>query len=470
MPDIKYVCLSDMHFGADNSVLTNLGKGDRRVDPSAPSSTLIELVACLRELVKHNEQGAQPTLVLNGDIFEFALSTDNLAAMAFQRFLELAMPESPENRIFAKEIIYIPGNHDHHLWEVARERQYSHYLSHKPQGVFIEEPWHTTKMIGVDVAPSTFADAVVRRCSWLSDVSVGIVYPNLGLIKNDKLVIFTHGHFTEKIYTLMTTLAETMFPDQVQPKTTYDWEAENFAWIDFFWSTMGRSGPVGPEVELVYETMQSPQKFANFVGHAASSLLGEYGGAVGRHCGSLLAWLVKSMIAGRLERAKPEKVLSDDGEGLRHYLETPVRLQLKQELDGHQMPENVTVVFGHTHKPFEQLMKFDNLSQHYVSVYNSGGWVVDRPQSQPFYGGAVIMLDEDLNAVSLRMYNEAPQAKDFAVSVAAVDDTPSCPNPLLTKIRSLIKPQSSPWSDFSQTAAEAVALHTRKLADLIATS
>jgi hypothetical protein len=65
------------------------------------------------------------------------------------------------------------------------------------------------------------------------------------------------------------------------------------------------------------------------------------------------------------------------------------------------MPENVTVVFGHTHKPFEQLMKFDNLSQHYVSVYNSSGWVVDRPQAQPLYGGAVIMLDEDLNAASL---------------------------------------------------------------------
>jgi hypothetical protein len=134
------------------------------------------------------------------------------------------------------------------------------------------------------------------------------------------------------------------------------------------------------------------------------------------------------------------------------------------------LPENVTVVFGHTHKPFEQLMKCDDLSQHYVSVYNSGGWVVDRPQSQALYGGAVIILDEDLNAVSLRMYNEAPEAKDFAVSVATADGTPSCPNPLLTKIRSLIRPQHSPWSDFSQAAAEAVTLRTSKLADLIARS
>jgi hypothetical protein len=51
MPDIRYVCLSDMHLGADNSVLTNLGAADRRVDPSEPSPSLVRLVECLRELI-----------------------------------------------------------------------------------------------------------------------------------------------------------------------------------------------------------------------------------------------------------------------------------------------------------------------------------------------------------------------------------------------------------------------------------
>jgi hypothetical protein len=143
--------------------------------------------------------------------------------MAFQRFLELAMPENGLNRIFDKKIIYIPGNRDHHLWEVARERQYSDYLRQTPQKAFIEEPWHTTKMIRPDVVPSFFADGVVGRCPWLSDVSVGTVYPNLGLLNDNKLIIFTHGHFTENIYTLMTTLAQTMFTDRVLPKSTYDW-------------------------------------------------------------------------------------------------------------------------------------------------------------------------------------------------------------------------------------------------------
>ena len=171
-----------MHFGAANSVLTNLGRGDDAVDPSVPSDVLIQLINCLRALIAENSMDIKPTLILNGDIFEFALSTDNLAAMAFQRFLELAMPRAKNDRLFAPKIVYIPGNHDHHLWESAREIQYANFLTTIPSEQFVEEPWHTTKMIDPTDVPSLFADAVVRRCDWLSDVSVMTVYPNLAII------------------------------------------------------------------------------------------------------------------------------------------------------------------------------------------------------------------------------------------------------------------------------------------------
>ena len=191
MSDIKYVCISDMHFGADNSVLTNLGVGDERVDPSIPSQVLVKLVDCLHELISHNSQGKRPTLILNGDIFEFALSTDNVAAMAFQRFVELAMPERAADRLFADNIIYVPGNHDHHLWESAREKQYADFVQKNAAKTYIDEPWHTTKMINADPVQSAFAQAVVQRCPGLNGISVGTIYPNLGIIKGDKLVIFT---------------------------------------------------------------------------------------------------------------------------------------------------------------------------------------------------------------------------------------------------------------------------------------
>jgi hypothetical protein len=170
------------------------------------------------------------------------------------------------------------------------------------------------------------------------------------------------------------------------------------------------------------------------------------------------------MVAGRLERAQPKKELSDDGAGLRRYLQVPVLGQLKEELNGRSVSEDISVVFGHTHKPFQQMMKMENFFAPYIRVYNSGGWVVDRPRPQSLYGGAVILLDEDLDAVSLRMYNESEQSTDYSVAVGAAGPPPNSPSLFFSQINSLVKPQSSPWSDFSKAVAAAVVAHTRKLA------
>jgi Calcineurin-like phosphoesterase len=463
MNDIQYVCFSDMHLGADNSVLTNLGVGDTGVDPSKPSDVLVQIVDCLRTLLAQNSKGVRPSLVLNGDIFEFALSTDNLAAMAFQRFIEIAMPPDPKEWLFDRKIFYIPGNHDHHLWESAREIQYSMFLKRVPANRIINAPWHISRMINPKDVPSPFIEAVLERCPWLKDLQVVTVYPNYALTKGDKLVVFTHGHFTESIYSMMSSLKTAMFPDQPRPQTTEQWEAENFAWIDFFWSALGRSGLVGIDVERVYEKMQDPKAFTNFVADAAGNMLKLYGGNIGSHFGWLFALFIRMVVSGRMERGKPDSLLSDNGEGLRRYLELPLKQQIEDDLKA-PLPEDITVVFGHTHKPFEQMMHVENFIRPSIRVYNSGGWVVDRPKAQKLYGGAVILLDDNLNVASLRMYNEADSPSGYAVTVGVAGPASNAANPLYTRIKQLINPQASPWTDFSRTVAAAVDTHTRKLA------
>jgi hypothetical protein len=96
MPAIRYICVSDLHLGAENSLLTQLGSAPGEVDTSRPSEVLVEFASCLRELVRHNESLVKPTLILNGDALELALAQDNVALMAFERFLELMFPINGE--------------------------------------------------------------------------------------------------------------------------------------------------------------------------------------------------------------------------------------------------------------------------------------------------------------------------------------------------------------------------------------
>lgn len=139
--EIQYVCLSDMHLGEEDSLLTNLKTASTEVDPFQPSPVMIQLVECIKALLKG--QSAKPTLVLNGDILEMALTTDNQAAMVFERFVELIMPDGGE--LFDR-VIYIPGNHDHHLWESARETQYVNFIAQIAPGSPLDIPWHTTNL------------------------------------------------------------------------------------------------------------------------------------------------------------------------------------------------------------------------------------------------------------------------------------------------------------------------------------
>ena len=468
MPDIRYVCLSDTHFGADNSLLTYLGPGQQRADPMQPSPVLEQLILCLRSLLGPGQP--KPTLVLNGDIVELALATDNRAAMAFERFLELAFPTRGE-ALFHPHVYYLPGNHDHHLWETAREAQYLVYLAkEEPPGEPIKEPWHATNLFVQrrkkerKICPAEFLNTLARRRG-LDRVFFETVYPNLGLVSADerRAVIFTHGHFAEPIYTLVTRLATVLFPNRTKPTQVWDYEAENFAWIDFFWSALGRSGSAGGNVELVYDKMQDPDAFAALLQNLTRGLVqrfwpGLFTFVKGLAVRPVLRKLLQHI--GKLEarQAGDGPLTPETRAGLREYLEGPLLLQLRSEPQS-TAPAEVTLVFGHTHKPFEEVGAYQGYAEH-VKLVNSGGWVVDSKDVAGQAGWAVILVDEDLHVASLRAAGDAPAA-GVRVAQAAAAGVP--PNPLCQRLLSLVDSSKAPWSTFAQALQESIANHVTNL-------
>ena len=467
MPDIRYVCLSDMHLGEEDSLLTNLKTASTDTDPTQPSPTMVQLVECLRHLILQNEKKKKPTLILNGDILELALTTTNQAAMVFERFIELIM--APGGELFER-ITYIPGNHDHHLWEVARETQYVNHIENIDPGEHLDIPWHTTNMFVEDdpnPVPAYFLTRLVQRFPNLKDFVITTAYPNFGLFleEGQKCVIFHHGHFIEPLYQLMSTLRNLIFPDREKPRQIAEIVAENFAWIDFFWSTMGRSGAAGQDIELIYEKMQDREQFKKLLYTLADNLAKEYdlpGWDVAT--AKILKWVFSAMVNKIVgtERTQVDRPLSKDAEkGLWAYMNRSLREQILEERK-RNMPYDVTFVFGHTHKPFQEDMNFKGYPE-WVNVYNTGGWVVESVEPQPLHGGAVILVDEDLNSVSLRMYNEGADPLEYSVKIKEATHAGEENDPFYRRIFDLIRPSEDPWKTFSAIAARSVRIRAQNL-------
>jgi hypothetical protein len=292
MNDIRYVCLSDMHLGEEDSLLTEAN--GNYVDPLKASSVMLHLAECLRELISKNEGPEKPTLILNGDILELALSEYNTSAMIFERFMELVMVKGRElfDRIF-----YIPGNHDHHLWELARETQYVEYIGRHPDK-HLDQPWHKTEMFLLERnendsekenVSSYFLDKILERrskldieekCKLRDNICINIAYPNFGILSEnkEKCVVIHHGHFVESKYYLMSKMkADLLNIDCEMPSDIQLIESENFAWIDFLWSALGRSGQVGALTETLYEHLLDEEEMKIFISKVAKNLAKKYG-------------------------------------------------------------------------------------------------------------------------------------------------------------------------------------------------
>ena len=468
MSDIRYVSLSDLHLGAENSLLTRLTSVSReaanlKADPTTASDVMVQLANCLRLLISQNYGPQKPTLILNGDALELALADVNIAAMVFERFMELTM--KPGDELFDKTIYYNPGNHDHHLWETARETQYiEEYLASTKWGDHLNAPWHTTNMFlgEYDPVPCYLLDSLMARYEPKyqdgAQPQFFVVYPNFGVRSADgqKCVIFSHGHYIESIYRLMTSLRSTLFPDRTEPDIIWELESENFAWVDFFWSTLGRSGEFGADVELIYDKLQADVQLKMLVSNLAGGIAAKYRLPwVSRSVEHVILTSVLNFFLNKVairEVKRTDVALSEDAEsGLQQFLEKFLLKQIQTDNAG-SIPSDVTFIFGHTHKPFEEVRPYAGYGSG-VKVFNNGGWVVDSMVPAPLKGGAVILVDEDLNTASVRIYNEAENGNQ---PLPPLHVSEAIDNPLVLQLKSMIAKAAAPFDALTNAVFAAI--------------
>jgi UDP-2,3-diacylglucosamine pyrophosphatase LpxH len=464
MTSIRWVCISDLHLGALNSLLTNVTAGGERVDDSAASPVLTALCECLRSLRQPGQD--PPELVVLGDLFELALTAPEDAASTFSQFITALRPGTRDAAI-APALRFVPGNHDHHLWSRASDDRYLRLLQLDAASIPEPRSRHATHLLpSNDRVPvrDRFIEILAARGNPATAITVEQSYPNLGLTTDsgERAVILSHGHFIEPLYRTMSLLDTVFGSPRSGAVEAWQLEADNGGWIDFFWSSMGDSGDIMRITRSLYESLQSHEAMHAEIAaiERAIKFAGRSRARADIEAHTVAGFLRAGIGTALRERHRPGIILSPHAEeGLISYLNGAVAIQAKAELG---TPTDVTFIFGHTHKPFVESRSTSAFSSP-VAVVNTGGWVVDTPQLNPIKGASLILIDEQLNVASVRCYTEGPDASSFQVHVEPSSSTGS--NDLVDELRATIDPSRDPWATLAQLTQAAVADRGRQLAD-----
>jgi len=158
---LKYIVIYYLHLGEEDSLLTQNKKG---------SNELLQAFSdCMADLLYHfNGNQELPKLVLNGDILGLAFSTYPESLSAFHHFVK-AM--TVQNKICDK-VIYIPGNHDHHIWQLTMEDDYQQKLLDRTADSKFPERKAATGSLYEDGLKSNFLVSKTTSSNWFSSVSI----------------------------------------------------------------------------------------------------------------------------------------------------------------------------------------------------------------------------------------------------------------------------------------------------------
>lgn len=393
---IKYIVLSDLHLGEEDSLFTPTKKGDNKL--------LSAFADSLQSLVESSNLNDKPTLVLNGDILGLSFSTYQESLTVFDQFIRaLAIDHN-----ICNQIAYIPGNHDHHIWQLAMESQYRRKLENRKTYDPIPSMDRISSAIYDEGVQSEFIEAFVNG-SEAFETDLKVLYPNMIIppnSANQPYVIIHHGHFAERTYHFISNSLKSLYPEESGPLTLEDLEADNGAWINFTFSELGRSGAAGEKFEKLMNTLSSIELFDEESGELSENVAKALDypyipfHAVEKFLTRRLIQNIASKI--RSERYQAGTVCSEEAmQGLLEYLERYCVPQMR--LAGWN-GEATTLIWSHTHKPFSQKMCTASYDQ--LNVVNTGGWVLPE-EPKPTHGGSITLVNEKNEVVDLRIWNDS---------------------------------------------------------------
>lgn len=374
---INTVAMSDLHLGEETSVLNffiydNRGKKIRQKGEPVVNKIIQEL-----QRVKMGENNGEKIkyLILVGDLFDLSLSIFKESIENVQMFLrKICDSETVE------KIIYLPGNHDHHIWfQIVENRNFINKIERRESLDFFYDRVTDSDEVFTD----TFLNGLMPEGK-----TIGVAYPNFELTLKDQVVVFHHGHFNERMWTLTTDV----FDEYLENYDLEELEIFNSPLTEMIWYALGQAGRLGASgmIEKIYtgvknENFEIIDKICKNVfdsidewdGKKKDGFLKDRMDDAVKIGGTFLAKKIISQFVTRKEQKKGSvargMTLKDEEltDGITQYMDRFIKLN-----------RDYTYVFGHTHKHFHErgFMDGNNFDHELV---NCGGWVIEKVDEIP---------------------------------------------------------------------------------------
>lgn len=391
--------ISDIHLGASTSLLTAIDYDPETHEtiPRPQAETVLNLL--IEDLRACCNGGRIEQCILLGDIFDLSFAPYGLAMQNgrwfFQKLIEADLFES---------FVYVPGNHDHHLWQQVSEHYYLLENLENP-------PLHFPRTL----PPNVLLNDTILNGMMPAGHQLLITYPNYEATINGRRFYFHHGHYLQKLYVA----ASKLLSDAIHTKSIEDLELLNSPFLEFGWYNLGQAYNIGQQklIDKLYFMIKNHQteqfdrllrlflqkidqweprnrRRWNVIGMMTDSLIKVVG-----------PFLLKRLLFKHSQLFKKHQHASS----IRHTrLSGSLYQSVLDYISNYLVPPETTglectFIFGHTHEPEENFVCHD-AQQNCYHIYNTGGWVVDMlneqgewliPQMAPVYldeTGGVHML------------------------------------------------------------------------------
>lgn len=426
---MKLAFISDTHFGDPMCTLVN----HRTLRKGAKFDSFAEATG------RNND-----FLVLLGDIFDFSITSYEEAYKRAKIFFQLVKQHK-----IAKNIIYVPGNHDFDMWHTVQQQIKIIYQVRKGRPALsfrwslpglIDDRSSSSKRgfllpgvidepVNPDRKPGTermFLNGITKNPDGGgSETNFYIAYPNLYMVTDKESLIFTHGHYLETFWIIsgewIRKIAQEDLPDADKLE---DIVALNVPLCQLSCSGIGQAGRLTPLVQKVQREvkdgkLERVKKYAKRLDDVLDELtkvklLDPKSWArellLDRVSNEAKKAFIKSLEEMDDTRYSEAFVTREEVQQrfTRYYQASWKEIRQLKIKDRPAIKQPRKVIFGHTHRPIKWAASnapTTTVNGKSVRLYNTGGWLWKKNKNGPkeFCGAEVFKYDSDSGFNSQRV-------------------------------------------------------------------